>query len=219
MPVGIVAFETLAQPDNLSDTQPLRESGFNFRARQGGVAVGIKKALFSSEKGVLPVSIEGTALKDKIVSFEWCISKTTGGRRNDIIFIPRTIFLPPTIEGEVMGDTSGSPWSLTKHKDRSAIAKPGIIIGDGHDFKIWGDKVSPTKSLMDFIRGCTVFGDQINPLAGDECADHLQVGFLDSLKKPGPGLGVVGPSEPSGFMRFPLRGKTVGRPINPEGGG
>jgi phage tail protein X len=72
---------------------------------------------------------------------------------------------------------------------------------------------------MDFIRSRTVFGDQINHLAWDEYADHLQVGFLDSLKKPRPGLGVMGPSEPSGFMRFPLRGKTVGRPINPEGGG
>ena len=80
-----------------------------------------------------------------------------------------------------MGDTSGSPWSSTKHKDRSAIAKPGVIIGDGDDFKIWGDQVSLAKSLMDFIRGRTIFGNQINPLTRDKGADHLQVGFLDSL--------------------------------------
>jgi hypothetical protein len=181
MPVGIITLETLAQPDNLPDPQPLRESGFYLGSRQRGVTVGIKKALFGSEKGVLPVGIERTTLKDKFVSFEWCIGKTTGGSRNDIIFIPRTIFLTPTIEGEVMGDTSGSPRSSTKHKDRSAIAKPGVIVGNGHDFKIMGDKFSPTKSLMDFICGRTVFSDQINPLARDKGADHLQIGFLDSL--------------------------------------
>jgi len=219
MPVGIVTLETLAQPDNLSDTQPLRKSCFNFRSRQRGITVGMKKTLFSGEKSVLSVGIERASLKDEIVSFEWCIGKKTGGSRDDIIFIPRTIFLTPTIEGEVMGDTSRSPWNSTKHKDRSAIAKPGVIIGDGYDFKIWGDKVSPTKSLMDFIRGRTVFGNQINPLSRDECADHLQVGFLNRFQEPRPGLGVMGPSEPSGFMRFPLRGKTVSRPINPEGGG
>jgi hypothetical protein len=181
VPVGIVALETLTQPDYLSDPQPLRESGFYLRSRQRGVAVGIKKALFSSEKGVLPVGIERTTLKDKFVSFEWGIGKTTGGRRNNIILIPRTIFLTPTIEGEVMGDTRRGPRDSTKHKDRSAIAKPSIVIGDGNDFEIWGDQVSPTESLMDFIRGRTVFGDQINPLTRDKGADHLQVGFLDRL--------------------------------------
>ena len=80
-----------------------------------------------------------------------------------------------------MGDTRRSPRDSTKHKDRTAITKPSVIIGDGDDFKVWGYKVSPTKSLMDFIRGRTVFGDQINPLAGDKGADHLQIGFLDSL--------------------------------------
>jgi hypothetical protein len=72
-----------------------------------------------------------------------------------------------------MGDTSRIPCGSTKHEDRSAIAKPSVIIGDGHDFKILGDKVSSTESLMDFIRGRAVFGDQINPLAWDEGADHL----------------------------------------------
>ena len=115
------------------------------------------------------------------MSFEWGIGKTTGGRRNDIIFIPRTIFLTPTIEGEVMGDTRRSPRDSTKHEDRSAITKPSVIIGDGDDFKIWGDQVSLAKSLMDFIRGRTIFGNQINPLTRDKGADHLQVGFLDSL--------------------------------------
>ena len=80
-----------------------------------------------------------------------------------------------------MGDTRRSPRDSTKHEDRSAITKPSVIIGDGHDFKIWGDQVSLAKSLMDFIRGRTIFGNQINPLTRDKGADHLQVGFLDSL--------------------------------------
>ena len=72
-----------------------------------------------------------------------------------------------------MGDTRRSPRDSTKHKYRPAIAKPGVVIGDGYDFKVWGDQVSLAESLVDFMRGRTVFGNQINPLAWDECADHL----------------------------------------------
>ena len=62
----------------------------------------------------------------------------TGSDGNDIIMIPRSVLPSPAVKDEIMGHAAGRPGSMAKHKDRTAIPQPRIIVRNSHNPKIFG---------------------------------------------------------------------------------
>ena len=218
MAVGVVALQSVSQPDDLLYPEPVSQFLFDLGPFQSGVTVGIQKAVLRGEQGVEAVGVDGAALEDILVGFKRGVGHRAGGKRNAVVRIPGCVFPAPTIEAEIVGDPRGSSFAAMQHENGAAVAEPGIVGLDGDEPEIRGLDAGFPQSLADFV-GCRAVVDaKIDPLAGKEGADDFQVGLADGFHQAGPGALVMGPGQPSGLVFLPLGRETVLRPVDRGGG-
>ena len=219
MTIRIVSLKTVVQPDDLLNTKPLLEAFLDRLSVVGRIAVWIQEALFCGEKGTHSIGIEGATLQNEIVGNAWSVGHATGRNGNDIILVPRPVFSTPTVEDEIMGNPTWFSGIPAQHENRSAITNPCVIARDGQNLKIGRLDFSLFQSLLNDVGGFAVLGQQKNFFAGNQSPNNFQISFLDWFKQPGPSFRIMGPSEESGLMLFPLGREAVRRPVDFRSGG
>jgi len=113
-----------------------------------------------------------------------------------------------------VGKSLGLLGVATKDENRATIANPSIVARDRQNFKIGGANLFAGEAFLNLRSGRTIFGQEIDLLAWKQGLDDVQVGFFHAFEKTRPSLGIMGPSEKSSFVFFPLCRKTVGGPID-----
>ena len=214
MSVGIVALQAIVEPNHFSNAQPPRESFFNIGPTERWIPVGVQQALLGRQQGSLSIGIQGATFQNKVVGDPRNVEHPTGGRGNHVIEIPRPVFFTPAIKNKIVRYSLGSFCVAAKDENRATIANPSIVARDRQNFKIGGANLFAGEAFLNLRSGRTIFGQEINLLAWEQGLDDVQVGFFHAFEKTRPSLGIMGPSEKSSFVFFPLCRKTVSGPID-----
>ena len=158
MSVGVIALQSIAQPNDLTNPKPMTKLLLNLGAVEAGVTVGVQKARLGSQERALPVCINGSTFQNKIMCFKWSFRHGARPQGNAVIRVPRGVFLTPTIKSEVVSYPGWMAFLTVQHENRTAVTQPGIVGGYLHDFKIGRIQFGASNTLADERGRFTVVG-------------------------------------------------------------
>ena len=126
MPVGVIAFDAIAEPENRRHSQHVAEFFFNRRTVHVRVAVRVEEAAFGGEDGAFAIHIDRAALEDEMRLVENRNSQSLRyGWRHGVVLVERRKFKSPGIETEIQrGDLR---FLVANHKNRPVIPAPRLV--------------------------------------------------------------------------------------------
>jgi hypothetical protein len=225
--VGIVAGDTVAEPENVGGTEIIAQDIFDFGAGHPGIARldRAEEALFGGEQGAAAIHVNAAAFEDyalgRCLRMPPRFSFGRGARFPHRFWLPEgqfqavvgvgdeggvfliIVILGPGIEFPVGdGDFAGGIF----YEDGAGIAGPSAICRDAGKF--YGGKIG-AGIFQDVARGrfgVLSFDEDSHAFDPREMAHDFGVDPGDRREFAGPIGALVRPAEPCGFVRFPFGG-------------
>ncbi|KAF5028225.1 hypothetical protein DSECCO2_661300 [anaerobic digester metagenome] len=206
MAVGVVAGDPLLQPDDVAGAEVSLQVGLDLLPGEVRVPVGVQEARLRRDHRAAPVHLDRTPLEDETGGEDGDLHLAVHGERDPGILHKFRVLLPPGVERPV--HHREVPGLSVDQKRRSVVPEPDVgVIGEMEpdssriDALLFEHRLHPDMHLL-------VGDEQVDGLRPPERRDDLDVDPLHR-RKVGKRLAVVGPGEPDGIVRLPLRRHTV----------
>ena len=209
MPVGVVAGDSPAEPDDGLYTQKVLEDLFVLLPAESRIAdlyLGIEETLLRGQQRPGAVHIDGAPFEHHLPllvrRFQPFASGRFGQQARNLSIVPPVGIFGPAVEKEPDGAGTLAPL----HKERSGIAHPAAIRLRNNEFD--AAQVHMGAFQMPFGLRLLRLGldDDAHPLTRDDLPDDLGIHPGDRREFSGPVLLLMGPAEDGGAVGFPFSG-------------
>ena len=208
----VVARDTAAEPDDLIDAEIVVKRVLKLLAADPGVALldFAEQALLRGEQNASAVGVNGAAFKNYAVLRTVLVldeglrggeAEERGNAAGELVVELAVRVLGPAIE-EPVGE--GNLALCVADKDGAGVPRPTAVSGPAVKAHVVEVGASALENTGHALQRLAVFDDDVDLLVAGEQAHDLRIEPGDGLEFSGPVLGIVGPGEPGGFVRFPF---------------
>ena len=201
MAVGVVAFDAVAEPQDLVHSERSAQHGFDLGSAQVGVAIRVQQTLLGREHHAGAVHVDRAAFENHRRGKPRDAERFGHLPAHDPIEIVRRVFPAPGVVLEV----EGKAWlrALPRHENRAVVARPRIVGREAVERDALGRRngceLAAHVALMLGIEHVDV-----HRLARGERAHELDHRRLDLLVHTRPAVAIVRPRQPGRLVRRPF---------------
>ena len=203
MAIGVIADNTVAQPQDVAHAEVCPEKLFDFPASQLRIAVGIEQAGLGGQQSSPSVHIDGATLQHD-TGLEHGKAQLFGDPgRYDVVQIVRRILPTPGVEPPI-DDGLRMLRIRPLNEDRSMISTPGVVRGVKVEEHVAGVGAAIGQKPPDLVFHCGPGHVDMDFLVVGQETDHPGEDPGNRSELPRPGRLFMRPAQPGAAVELPL---------------